>query len=128
MDYMHCYHPTSYLYPVSSDCGRSRQYTSVDDAVSVLMNIPHYLEFLIWRMSCRGDGILEKKCISFCDQLKWCHYYASCLSCTSLSAYLYDGFLETVKTSESTVLEFQIFQRPWTLWTKPLLKLLRMEI
>ena len=29
-------------------------------ACSVLMNLPYYLEFLVWRMICGGDGILEK--------------------------------------------------------------------
>ena len=51
MDYIRRYHPTYYLYPVSQACGGSRQDIGVEGAVDVLMNIPHYLEFLIWRMS-----------------------------------------------------------------------------
>ena len=32
----------------------------MEGATSVLMNVPYYLEFLIWRMRCgHGDGILE---------------------------------------------------------------------
>ena len=65
MDYMCRYHPTAYLYPVSRACGGSRQDIGVEVAVSVIMNIPYYLEFLIWIMSCGGDGILEMFCISF---------------------------------------------------------------
>ena len=36
-----------------------RQKIGVEGAVSVLMNIPHYLEFLIWIMSYGGDSILD---------------------------------------------------------------------
>ena len=65
MEYMcHC-QPTAYLYPVSRDCGKSRQDIGVEGAVAVLMNTPHYLEFLIWRMSCGGDGILETNVYHF---------------------------------------------------------------
>ena len=60
MDYMRHYHPTSYLYPVSQSCGGSRQDLGVEGAVAVIMNIPHELEFLIWRMSCGGEDILKK--------------------------------------------------------------------
>ena len=32
----------------------------MEGAIDVLMNVPYYLEFLIWRMRCgHGDGILE---------------------------------------------------------------------
>ena len=79
MDYMHRYHSTAYLYPVSRAFGGSLQEISVEGTVTVLMNILHYLELLILRMSCGGDSILENNRISFCDQLKWCHSYASCL-------------------------------------------------
>ena len=59
MDYMRRYHPTSYLYPVYRAWGGSRQDIGVEGAVAVIMNIPHYFELLIWRMSCGGDSILE---------------------------------------------------------------------
>ena len=108
MDYMRRYHPTAYLYPVYQYCGILCHDIGVEGSIDVLMNIPHYLEFLIWRMICGGDDILEKKCVSFCDQLKWCHSYVSCLSFKYLSAYLYDGLPETVATSKSTGLELQI--------------------
>ena len=60
MDYMRRYHPTAYLYSVARACGGSRQDIGTEGAIPVLMNIPFYLEFLIWRMRCGGDGILEK--------------------------------------------------------------------
>ena len=60
MDYMCLYHPTSYLYTMSQVCGGSRQDIGVVGVVAVLINIPHYLQFLIWRMRYGGDGILEK--------------------------------------------------------------------
>ena len=60
-DYMKRYHPMAYLYPVARACGGSRQDIGVEGAIAVLMNLPHYLEFLIWRMQCGGNGILERK-------------------------------------------------------------------
>ena len=60
MDYMRRYHPTAYLYSISRACGGARQDIGVEGAIAVLMNIPYYLEFLIWRFRCGGDGILEK--------------------------------------------------------------------
>ena len=51
----------SYLYPVCRACGGSRQDIGVEGAVAVLMNVPYYLEFLIWRFKCgHKDGILER--------------------------------------------------------------------
>ena len=66
MEYMRRYHPTAYRYPVYLYCSGLRQEIGVESAVAVIMNIPHYLELLVLRMSCGGDSILEK-CISFCD-------------------------------------------------------------
>ena len=63
MYYMRRYHHTAYLYPVSQACGRSSQDIGVEGLVAVLTKILRDLEFLIWRMSCGGDGILEKKYI-----------------------------------------------------------------
>ena len=55
------YHPTAYLYPVSRACGGARQDLGVEGSVAVIMNVPYYLEFLIWRMRCgHGNGILER--------------------------------------------------------------------
>ena len=60
MNWMNCYHPTAYLYAISRSCGVSRQDIGVEGAIAVLMKVPYYLVFLIWRMSCiHGDGILE---------------------------------------------------------------------
>ena len=61
MNWINCYHPTPYLYAVSRACGGSCQDISVESAIAVLMNVPYYLEILIWRMRCgHGDGILER--------------------------------------------------------------------
>ena len=61
MNCMNRYHPTAYLYAVSWACGRSCQGIGVEGAITVLMNVPYYLEFIIWRMRCgHGDGILER--------------------------------------------------------------------
>ena len=57
LDWMRRYHPTAHLYLVVRACGGSRQDIG---AVPVLMNITYYLEFLVWRFRCGGDGILEK--------------------------------------------------------------------
>ena len=59
-DYMRRYHQGVYLFPVSRACGGARQDIGVEGAVPPIMNIPYFLEFLSWRMSCGGDGILEK--------------------------------------------------------------------
>ena len=60
LDWMRRYHPTAHLYLVARACGGSRQDIGAERAVPVLMNIPYYLEFLVWRFWCGGDGILEK--------------------------------------------------------------------
>ena len=60
-NWMKRYHPVAYLYAVSRACGGSRQDIGVEGAIAVFMNVPHYLEFLVWRMRCgHGDGILER--------------------------------------------------------------------
>ena len=60
MNWMNRYHPTAYLYNVSRACGGSRQYIGVEGAIDIPMDVPYYLEFLIWRMRCgHGDVILE---------------------------------------------------------------------
>jgi len=60
MDWMLRCHSTSYIYPVARACDGSRQDIGVEGAGPVLINIPCYLEFLVWRISSGGDGILEK--------------------------------------------------------------------
>ena len=57
---MRHYHLTTHLYSVARAGGGSRQDIGVEGAVLVLVNIPYYLEFLVWRFCCGGDGILEK--------------------------------------------------------------------
>ena len=58
-DYVCRYHPTAYLYPIARACGRSHQDIGVEGAIAVLMNLLHHLEFMMWRMRCGGNGILE---------------------------------------------------------------------
>ena len=60
MDWMNRYHCYSYLYPVARAYGGSRQDIGVEGAGPILMNIPYYLGFLVWRISSGGDGLLEK--------------------------------------------------------------------
>ena len=61
MYYMNTFHPDAYLFHVARACGGTRQDIGTEGAVPILMNIPYYLEFLVWRMMCgAGDGILEK--------------------------------------------------------------------
>ena len=37
------YHPATYLSAVSRECGGSQQDISVEGAIAVFMNVPHYL-------------------------------------------------------------------------------------
>ena len=61
MHWMRHKYPRAYLYAVSWACGGSRQDIGVEGAVAVLMNVPYYLEFLIWRFKCgHTNGILER--------------------------------------------------------------------
>jgi hypothetical protein len=61
MNWMQRWHPTAFLFGVSRACGGSRQDIGVEGAIAVIMNIPFYLEFLVWRMRCGHDGgILER--------------------------------------------------------------------
>ena len=59
-DWMWCYHTGAYLWSVSRAIGRSRQDIGTKGCIPVLMNLPYYLEFLVLRLSCGGDRILEK--------------------------------------------------------------------
>ena len=61
MTWMNRYHPKADLYAESWACGVSRQDIGVKGSIAVLINVPYYLEFLIWKMRCgHGDGILER--------------------------------------------------------------------
>ena len=62
--WLHRYHKGAYVYPVSRACGGTRQDIGVKGAVAILMNIPLYLEFLVWRLKCGLGGILEKNLFS----------------------------------------------------------------
>ena len=70
MECMATCHQYAYVYPVARACGGSRQDVGTEGAGAVLEHVPYYLEFLVWHMTCGGDGILEKNCTQFCVQLK----------------------------------------------------------
>ena len=60
-NWMNRIHPTAYLYAVSWACGGSRKDIGVEGSIAVLMNVPYYLDFLIWRMRCgHGDFSIER--------------------------------------------------------------------
>lgn len=61
MNWMGTWHKKAYLYGVSRACGGNRQDIGVEGAIAVFMNLPYYLEFLVWRIRCGHDtGILER--------------------------------------------------------------------
>ena len=62
-EWMRIHHTGAYLYPISRACGGARQDIGVEGAIAVLMNLPYYLEFLHWRLSCglKSDAILQRK-------------------------------------------------------------------
>ena len=61
MNWVNFYHRTAYIYTVSWACGGSRQDIYVEGVIAVLMNVPYYMEFLIWRMRCgHVYGIIER--------------------------------------------------------------------
>ena len=61
MNWMETWHPEAFLFGVARACGGSRQDIGVEGAIAVIMNVPFYLEFLVWRMRCGHDGgILER--------------------------------------------------------------------
>ena len=49
------------MWPTVRACGGSCQDGDTKGSGPIIMNIPIYLEFMVWRYHCRGgDGILEK--------------------------------------------------------------------
>ena len=58
--YMQTYHPGAYIYPVARANRGNRQDIGTEGAIPVLMNLPHYLEFLNIKLSTKADGILER--------------------------------------------------------------------
>ena len=72
---MNRYHPTAYIYAVSPACGGSHQDIGVEGAIVVLMNVPYYLEFLIYRMRCvHRDGILERNLFMMFRSVKMIYF------------------------------------------------------
>ena len=48
----------------------------MEGAITVLMNGPYYLEFIIWRMRCRhGDGILERNLFMLLRSVKMIAFF-----------------------------------------------------
>ena len=95
-EWMRTNHPGAYLYPIQRACGGARQDIGVEGAPAVLMNLPYYLEFLHWRMSCglKSEAILQRKlywmlrsveCVSLLHVLSILHI-AVCLPTRWLSA------------------------------------------
>ena len=50
----------AYLYAVYQACGGSRQDICVEGYIAVLLNVPYYLEFIIWRMRCGHGGVITE--------------------------------------------------------------------
>ena len=86
LDWMRRYHPGAYLYSIVRACGGTRQDIGAEGACPVLMNIPYYLEFLIWRFRCGRDGILEK---NLWIELRSVEFVALLHTCSSYSAFVY---------------------------------------
>ena len=106
MNGMNCYHPKAYLYAVSWSCGGSCQYIGVEVAISVLMKVPYYLEFLIWKMRCvHGYGILERNLFMLLQSLEMIDYCVSYQYYTFQCACPSDSLLETAATCVNTNLE-----------------------
>lgn len=78
MFYERCrtYHPTTYIYPFARALGGTRQDIGSEASIPMLMNIPLMLEYLDWRLSCGGDGILQKnlfttlQCVEYVAMLR----------------------------------------------------------
>ena len=71
MNWINCYHPTACFYAVSRACCGSLQDIGVESSISVLMNVPYYLAFIIWRIRCvHGDSILEHKFLMILQSVK----------------------------------------------------------
>ena len=58
--YNSIFHEKEYRWPAVRATGGNHFDIGGDGACSVLMNLPYYLEFLVWRMICGVNGILEK--------------------------------------------------------------------
>lgn len=59
--YMNTYNPLVHLWPLSRALGGTRQDIATKASMSVLMNLPYYLEFMNWKISCgTSDSILLK--------------------------------------------------------------------
>jgi hypothetical protein len=60
-DYMHTYNPKAHHYQIARALGGTRQDVGSEGAMAAFMDIPFFVEFLDWQLSCgTGDGILMK--------------------------------------------------------------------
>ncbi len=60
-DYMRTYNPKAHHYQIARVLGGTRQDVGSKGAMAAFMNIPFFVEFLDWQLSCgTGDGILMK--------------------------------------------------------------------
>ena len=60
-DYMRTYNPRAHHYQIARVLGGTRQDVGSEGAMAAFMNMPFFVEFLDWRLSCgTGDGILMK--------------------------------------------------------------------
>jgi hypothetical protein len=69
--YMSTYNPKARHYQIAHALGGTRQDVGSKGAMAAFMNIPFFVEFLDWQLSCgTGDGILIKNFSSFCNHLR----------------------------------------------------------
>ena len=60
-DYMRTYNTREHHYQIARALGGTRQDVGSEGAMAAFINIPYFVEFLDWRLSCgTGDGILMK--------------------------------------------------------------------
>ncbi len=70
-DYMHTYNPKAHHYQIARALGGTRQDVGSEGAMAAFMNIPFFVEFLDWRLSCgTGDGILMKNLLIILQSVK----------------------------------------------------------
>jgi hypothetical protein len=61
-NYMRTYNRKAHHYQIARALGGTRQDVGSEGAMAAFMNIPFFVEFLDWQLSCgTGDGILIKK-------------------------------------------------------------------
>ena len=75
MNWMNSCHPTVYICVVYRACGGSCQDIGVEGSISVLINVPYYMEFIICSMRCgHGDGIIERNLFMLLWSIKMIYF------------------------------------------------------